>query len=108
MATGCAYTRAEIWQGFLPRAAFQAPDKGCVRLSDSRWKSRGQSLRRQSLALTIPTMYVGGPLGGGFVGWWLGAKAGYPSAGFSIGFVLGLAAAILETKRLLRVLARDD
>ncbi len=60
------------------------------------------------MALTIPTMYVGGPLGAGFVGWWLGAKAGYPSTGFMIGFVLGLAAAIRETKRLLRVLSQDD
>lgn len=72
------------------------------------WKKRGKSLRQQSLALTIPSLWLGGPLGGGFVGWLIGNKIGYPDSGAIIGVLLGIVIAIRETVRVLRVLSRDS
>lgn len=72
------------------------------------WKRRGSGVRRQMEALAIPSLFLGAPIGTGFVGWWLGTKAGFPKTGFLLGAALGLAAAIRETARILKRLSKDD
>ncbi len=75
--------------------------------NENPWKKRGESLRRQSLAMAIPTLFVGGPLGCGALGYWIGSKFDYPSSGFMVGLILGLVVAIRETVRILRILSKD-
>lgn len=71
---------------------------------DSKWKKRGQETRKMSLALAIPSMWVGAPIGVGFLFYFLGGLIDQPRTGFVFGFVLGFVIAIRETKRILKQL----
>ena len=72
---------------------------------DDRWKRRGETVRDMSQALAIPTMWVGGPIGVGAVGWLIGNWLGAPTPGAFIGVILGLVIAIRETKRITKRLS---
>ena len=73
-----------------------------------RWKKRGQSLRDTSKALAVPSLFLGGPLGVGAVGyfvgdWWFDR----PVAGGLIGAFLGLIVAVWETIKIVRSLSDE-
>lgn len=74
----------------------------------SPWRARGEALRRQSLALAIPSLFVGSPLGVGALGYFLGRWIGFPKTGFGVGFVLGMVIAVRESVRILRYLSREE
>jgi hypothetical protein len=59
-----------------------------------------------SLALAIPSMFLAVPFVA-LIGGWVGGHWGYKTQGLFAGLLLGLAAAIRETVRILRQLSKD-
>lgn len=75
----------------------------------SDWEKRGVQLRTMSLAVAIPSMFIGGPLGVGFVGYFIGRYFWEtPNTGFLVGFVLGVIIAIRETSRILKRISKAN
>ena len=72
------------------------------------WKRRGESLRNQSLAFAIPSLFIGGPLGVGAAGFLVGRYFGHEVAGALFGVALGFFVAVRETRRILRQLSDQD
>lgn len=60
------------------------------------------------MALAIPSLILGGPLGVGAVGYFIGKHFGDSATGFFVGFVLGLIVAVWESAKILRAMARED
>lgn len=66
------------------------------------WHRRGREARRLNKALSVPAVFLGGPLAGAGLGWLAGRWLGSPDLWMLAGILLGFAAAIWELVRMLR------
>ena len=69
------------------------------------WKRRGEEWRRLTKALAVPSVFLGGPVGGAFLGYIASLWVGYREACLLAGILLGLAAAVWELVRTTRASA---
>jgi F0F1-type ATP synthase assembly protein I len=60
------------------------------------------------MALAIAGLFVGGPLGVGAVGYFLGRWLGHPALGALVGGLAGFAAATFEAVRMVRSLPSNS
>jgi F0F1-type ATP synthase assembly protein I len=72
------------------------------------WKKRGEDMRRLSRGLAIPSLMLGGPVGGALIGYFVGGWVGSPQQGIVIGVLAGLFIAIFEVVRLLRQMSAEQ
>lgn len=72
------------------------------------WRERGRALRATSKGLAIPSLMLGGPLGGGIAGWLVGGVLEQAQQGMVVGILGGLFIAIVQIVRLLLEMARDE
>jgi hypothetical protein len=70
------------------------------------WKRRGGTIRQVSTALTVSGLIVGGPLGFGAVGYFLGGRFGHPYSATLAGVFLGFAFAVHQVLKIVRELSR--
>lgn len=72
------------------------------------WRERGKALRASSKGLAIPSLMLGGPLGGGLAGYAVGSAFERPQQGIVVGILAGLLIAGIQIVRLLVEMARDE
>ena len=66
-----------------------------------------RDIRVIGLALYLPVMMIAGPLGGYYIGGWIGAQAGNAFWGRTIGLVLGAVTAVYQVIVIIRRLSRE-
>lgn len=75
----------------------------------SKWEKRGSTIRNMSLAMAIPSFFIGSPIGVGALGYFVAKWLGFsPQTGFLIGFFVGFGIALRETRRILRKISRNQ
>jgi F0F1-type ATP synthase assembly protein I len=72
------------------------------------WKKRGEDLRRMSKGLAIPSLMLGGPLGGALIGYFVGVWLEAPQKGLAYGALAGIAFAIYEVVRVIRQMSAEQ
>jgi F0F1-type ATP synthase assembly protein I len=72
------------------------------------WRRRGEDLRRMSRGLAIPSLMLGGPLGGALIGYFAGGWWGDSGKGIVLGVLAGIAIAIWEVVRILRQMSLEQ
>lgn len=72
------------------------------------WKQRGKALRNMSKGLAIPSLMLGGPLGGGIAGYIIGGLFERAQQGIVVGILAGIAIAGVQIVRLLIEMSKDE
>ncbi len=72
------------------------------------WKRRGEDLRRMSRGIAIPSLMLGGPVGGALIGYFVGGWMGDSEKGIVFGVLGGIAIAAWEVTRIIRQMSKEQ